>query len=111
MTIPEASGGGIGDVITALMGSKIILCGFCPEWDGYHELASVDRAEIDFVARLDDTPALAGFGKPGEEGRAAMAASVNALKAKASDYAAFNKIMQQLAKSISKSVAVEAIEC
>lgn len=111
MTIPEASGGGIGDTITALMGSKIILCGFCPEWEGYHELASVDRAEIEFVARLDETPALAGFGKPGEEGHAAAIAAVEALKTKASDHAAFTKIMGQLAKSISKSVAVEAVEC
>jgi hypothetical protein len=111
MSIPEASGGGIGDAITALMGAKIILAGFCPEWDGYHELASVDRAEIEFVARLADTPALAGFGKPGEEGHAAAVAAINALKSKASDHTAFTKIMQQLAKTISKSVAVEAVEC
>jgi len=111
MTIPEAAGGGVGDAITALMGSKVILCGFCPEWEGYHELASVDRAEIEFVARLDETPALAGFGKPGEEGHAAAVAAMEALQAKASDHAAFTKIMVQLAKSISKSVAVEAVEC
>jgi len=111
MTIPEASGGGIGDVITALMGARIIMAGFCPEWDGYHELASVDRAEIDFVATLSDTPALAGFGKPGEEGHAAAVAAINALKSKSSNPAAFTKIMEQLAKTISKSVAVEAADC
>jgi hypothetical protein len=111
MTIPEASGGGVGDVITALMGAKIILCGFCPEWEGYHELASVDRAEIQFVARLDENPALAGLGKPGEEGRSASIAAIEALNSKASDHTAFTKIMGQLAKTISKSVAVEAVGC
>jgi hypothetical protein len=93
------------------MGAKIILAGFCPEWDGYHELASVDRAEFEFVARLADTPALAGFGKPGEEGHAAAVAAINALKSKSSMSAAFTKIMEQLAKTISKSVAVEAADC
>jgi len=111
MTIPEAVGGGVGDVITAIMSNRIILCGFCPEWQGYLDLASADRAEFEFVARLGDTPALAGLGKPGEEGRAAMVASVGALKAKAADAAAFTKIMTQLAKSISKSVAVETATC
>jgi hypothetical protein len=111
MTLPEAGGGGVDDVINAIMASKVILCGFCPEWEGYYNLASVDRAEIDFVARLAETPALAGFGKPGEEGYAAQVAAVTALSARASDRAAFMKIMEQLAKTISKSVAVEAVEC
>ena len=111
MTIPEAVGGDVPDVITALLANRIILCGFCPEWQGYLDLASVDRAEFEFVARIAFTPALAGLGKSGEEGRAAMTASVNALKAMASDAAVFNKIMTQLAKTISKSAAVEAAAC
>jgi len=111
MTIPEAVGGGVSDVITALVSSRIILCGFCPEWEGYLELASADRAEFDFVATVSDTPALAGLGKPGVEGRAAMLAAVNALKAKSSNSAAFTKIMVQLAKTISKSVAAEVASC
>lgn len=89
MTTPKAAGGGIPDVITALSSNRIILCGFCPEWQGYLELSSVDRADFDFVARASDSPALAGLGKPGEEGRAAMVASVTALKTKASDSAFF----------------------
>lgn len=111
MTIPEAAGGGVPDVITAIMSNRIILCGFCPEWAGYLELASADRAEFEFVAREADSPALAGLGKPGDEGRAAMVAAVAALTAKASDGAAFTKIMIQLAKTISKSATVEAAAC
>ena len=111
MTIPEAAGGGILDVINAITTNKIILCGFCPEWQGYAELGTVGRAEIDFVVKVSDSPALAGLGKPGEEGRAAMVASVEALQAKSSDPAAFTKVMKQLAKTISTSIAAEAAAC
>jgi hypothetical protein len=83
MTIPEAFGGGIGDAIGALMCSKIEidLCGICPEWEGYYELASQPDAEIDFVARLAETPALAGFGNPLEWRKARQCAtdSINKL--------------------------------
>ena len=111
MTIPEAAGGGVPDVITAIVANRIIMCGFCPEWSGYLDLASADRAEFEFVAREADTPALAGLGKPGDEGVAAMKAAVSALKTKATDGGAFTKVMGQLAKTISKSVAAEAAAC
>lgn len=111
MTAPEAAGGGVPDVITAILANRIILCGFCPEWQGYLELASADRAEFDFVATAADTQALTGLGKPGDEGHAAMVAAVNALKTKAANATAFTKVMQQLAKTISKSVAVEVAAC
>jgi hypothetical protein len=111
MTIPEAVGGGVPDVITAILANRIILCGFCPEWQGYLDLGSADRAEFEFVPRVADTPALAGLGKPGEEGRAAMVAAVTALKAMASDAAAFTKVMRQLGASITKSAAVEVAAC
>ena len=101
MTIPEAAGGGVCDVLTAIMANRIILCGFCPEWEGYLELASADRAEFEFVARASDSPALAGLGKPGEEGRAAMVASVTALKTKFSDPATLSfAFMQRLRRVI-----------
>lgn len=111
MTIEQASGGTVADVITAIMANRIILCGFCPEWEGYFELASVDRAEFEFVATEQDTPALAGLGKAGDAGTAAQKAAAAALNAKASDGAAFTKVMQQLAKSISKSAAVDTAAC
>jgi len=114
MTIPEGAGGGVPDVLTALSSNEVILCGFCPEWSGYLELATDGRAEFEFVARESETPALAGLGKPGDEGRAAMIASVGALKAKASDSAAFTKIMTQLARTISvfcDTVAAEQAAC
>ena len=110
MTIPEAAGGGVSDVITAITTNKIILCGFCPEWSGYLELGTVDRAEIDPVVKVSEMPVLEHLGKPGDAGNAAMVASVGALRAKVSDSVAFTKIMVQLAKGISKSSAVEVAD-
>lgn len=111
MTIPEAAGGGIPDVITAITSSRIILCGFCPEWQGYLELGHLDRAEFYLVAEIAATPALAGLGKPGDEGMAAMRASVGALKAMVADSTSFTKIMVQLGKTVSKTAVIEVPEC
>ena len=108
MTIPEAAGGGISDLITRITASRVILCGFCPQYQGYLDLGTIDRCEFEYIANPSDTPALAGLGKPGEEGLAAMKASVNALKAMASNSTAFTKIMIQLAKTITKSAFVES---
>jgi hypothetical protein len=111
MTLPEAAGGGIEDVLTLLMSNRIIVCGFCPEWEGYGLLGSLDGCQINLVARIADTPALTGLGKPGEEGRAAQRVAIEALRNKAGDPAAFTKIMEQLAKTIQKSATAEAAAC
>ena len=105
---PEAAPGAtVEDVVSALMGARIVICGFVPEWQGYLELAATDRAEVNFVAKLADAPALAGLGQPGEPGRAAMNAAVSALSNTVSDTSSFKKVMAQLAKTVSKSAAVE----
>ena len=112
MTIPEATGANVWDVINALTGNKIILCGFCPEWSGYEELGSLDRAQISWVATLADTPALAGLGKPGDEGRAAQAATVNALKSRLSrgelnrGESIFYKLACELKKARARNVGI-----
>lgn len=106
-TLPEQPGATVHDVVNALMGERIVICGFVPEWDGYYDLASADRAEINFVAKKDNTPALAGLGQQGEAGRAAMNASVAALAKVVADPTSFHKVMAQLAKTISASAATE----
>jgi hypothetical protein len=111
MTIPEAAGGGVSDVITQIGQSRIIVCGFCPEWDGYLELGSLPKAQLDFTTTVAATPALAGLGKPGDEGRAAMFASVQALQQMASRKNEFTKIMEQLAKTVSKASAAAVEAC
>jgi hypothetical protein len=108
MTLTEASGGGIDDVIIRLTRAKIILCGFHPEWEGYNALGGMDKAQLLAVATVAEYPAIAGLGKDGTEGRVASEAAVNAIKSKAADPAVFSKILEQLARSLSKSVAVEA---
>ena len=110
MTIPEAKGGTVQDVVAALMGNRVILCGFVPEWEGYLELGAADKAEIEFFATIASTPALAGLGTSSPAGIAASQASVAALNAKSADSAQFAKIMAQLAKTVSKSAAVEKID-
>lgn len=107
MTIPEAAGGGLPDVKNAITGAKIILCGFCPETDKYCLLGTIGKAEFDFYVSPDKCPAIAGLGKGGEEGFAASEAAVAALASKASNTTEFTKIMEQLGKTVSKSVHTE----
>jgi hypothetical protein len=107
MTMPEAAGGTVMDVVNAIMGARIILCGFVPEWEGYYELASADKAEFDVYVTTAAQPAIAGLGQPGEAGRQAMQAAVTALNATVSNPTAFQKVMAQLAKTVTKSAAVE----
>jgi len=108
MTIPEAAGGGVGDVVNKIMSQRIVMCGFMPEWEKYEFLGGADKAEFNYVVRVADNPALAGLGKPGSEGDAASRAAVAALKNVSSDADGFRKIMVQLAKTVAKSAAVEA---
>lgn len=106
MTLAEASGGSVVDVGTGIMAKRIGLFGFVPEWEGYEALGTIDKAQVTFVATKSESPALAGLGKTGEEGRAAQKAAVSALAAKAGDPVAFGKIMEQLAKTVSKVSAL-----
>ncbi len=108
MKLPEAAGGGVSDVCTKIMSERIVLCGFVPEWHGYESLGQTDRAEINYVATIAESPALAHIDKLGSEGAAAQKVAVAALKGMAADAQGFQKIMQALAKSVVKSAAVEA---
>ena len=108
MTIPEAAGGGIQDVVNKIMAQRIVMCGFMPEWEKYEFLGGADKAEFNYVVRVADNPAIAGLGKPGSEGDAASKAAVAALKSVSADAEGFRKIMVQLAKTVAKSAAVEA---
>ena len=110
MTIPEAAGGGVADVINAINTGGFIMCGFAPEWRGYEELSTINRFEMDFVVTVSENPALAGLGKPGDEGQAAMIAAQKGLKSLAAKPDVFKKIMKQLAKTISKPVLAASAE-
>ena len=109
MTLPEASGGTVVDVITLLQNNKIKVCGFVPEWQGYEDLFGMDGSECHRVAKTSETPALSGLGQPGEAGLAAMKASVAALSALARNSEGFEKLMRQLAKTLTIEAQVEAV--
>jgi len=104
MTLPEAAGGGVADVISALMAAKIIPVGFVPEWSGYLDLAACDPSEMTAYVKVESCPAIAKLGSSREEGgEAAQAAAVQALKALSRDSEGFAKLMRQLAKTVVKS--------
>ena len=109
MTLPEASGGTVLDVITLLQNKKIKVCAFVPEWQGYEDLFGMDGAECHRVATIADAPALAGLGQPGEAGLAAMKASAAALSALSKNSEGFEKLMRQLAKTLTIEAQVEAV--
>jgi hypothetical protein len=108
ITIPEAAGGTVTDVITAITQQRILLAGFCPEWEGYLDLGSTEGCYIDFVAKLKDTPALAGFGKSQDEVKAAQMAAAAALDTATGDPAKFTKLLETLAKTLQLSVQAES---
>jgi len=107
MTLPEAAGGSVSDVISALMAAKIIPVGFVPEWSGYLDLAACDPCEMEAYVKVETCPAIANLGKSREEGgEAAMQAAIEALKGLSKDSVGFTKLMKQLVKTVQKSSTV-----
>jgi hypothetical protein len=95
MSIPEAAGGAIDDVLNAVKAAKIIIRGFCPEHEGYFSLSEIPKCSLEFVS---DTLG---------------AEAANKLAAFTQDRAKFQKTLEALAKTVSKSsddVATVAIE-
>lgn len=108
MSLPEAKGGQIQEVINRLLAAKVILCGLHPEWSGYESLGSQEKAKLTTIASTADFPAIAGLGsKVKAEADAAQKAAVEALRAKVNNTDIFIKILEQLARTLSKSVHVE----
>lgn len=107
MTLPEAAGGGVSDVISALMAAKIVPVGFVPEWPGYLDIAACDPCEMEAYVKVETCPAIANLGKSSAEGGdAAMQAATDALKALSKDSVGFTKLMKQLVKTVQKSSTV-----
>jgi AraC-like DNA-binding protein len=105
--IPEAAGGTVTDVITAIVQHRILLVGFGPEWEGYDALATADRSEFIRVAKLADTPALAGFDKSLEEVKAAQHVSMAALKVAFADPSYFSTMFTVILRGLWKARAID----
>ena len=90
MAIPEAKGGTLDDVATALQGNRIFLSVFAPDRPCFDKLAEIDKVELNVVCGPEEDPQ-AG------------------LKKYTGDKANFQKTMKMLAKSVSKSAVVERL--
>jgi hypothetical protein len=92
MSLPEAKGGTITDVFNVVNSNRIILIMIAPSMACYDELSAAQRSEyeaIELAAGESPQDALDRFTK---------------------DTANFRKVMEQLAKSISASAAVDPVD-
>lgn len=108
MSLPEAKGGQLADVLTRLERDKVILFGFHPEWEGYDVLHTLSGSCLEPVASVADFPVMASLGKDGAEGLAAHKATVNGLRAKVGDIANFTGLMEQLTRAFRRAKPIDS---
>lgn len=85
MSIPEANGGAWQDIANRCAENRIILSLFAPDRECYNDLASIQRSEYFPIGGANPQQALVDF---------------------TSDQANFQKTLEQLARSVSKSAEV-----
>ena len=90
MSIPEAKGGGMQDVANVIMGNRIILSLFAPNFEVYDRLSQIDKSEWEVVEYEGLTPQ-------------------QALEKFTADQANFRTTLKQLAASVSKSAETIAL--
>ena len=93
MSIPEAKGGTVDDIVNLCHSNKIILSIFAPEMDCYNALSAIDKSEWEAFA----------FDATDPKGAQKALAEFTANKDN------FKKTLEQLAKSVSKSAAAETL--
>ena len=90
MSLPEASGGTLEDIKNHCVNNKLLLAIFAPEMSCYDDLAAIKKAEYETISEEDEDPR-------------------DGLTRFTSDQENFNAVLEQLAKSISKSSDVEML--
>jgi len=90
MSIPEAKGGGMQDVANVIMGNRIILSLFAPNFEVYDRLSQIDKSEWEVVEYEGLSPQ-------------------QALERFTADQANFRTTLKQLAASVSKSAETVAL--
>ncbi len=90
LQIPAAKGGSLQDVANVVMGNRIILSLFAPNFEGYDRLSQIDKSEWEVVEY---------------EGLSAQ----EALQKYTADAANFRTTLKQLAASVSKSAETVAL--
>ncbi|HEV7221696.1 MAG TPA: vWA domain-containing protein [Pirellulales bacterium] len=93
MSLPEARGGTFDDVFNVVQSNRIILNIFAPDMECYNKLAEVDKSEYEAIPYDSSDP------------HGAQAA----LEKYTSDQKNFRRVMDQLAKSVSKSAETPAL--
>lgn len=90
MHLPEARGGGFDDVVNVVTANRVLLSIFAPDMECYDRLAAIDKSEYEAISVEGVGPqrALADF---------------------TSDTRNFQNALKQLAASVSKSAATEAL--
>jgi hypothetical protein len=90
MSVPAAKGGSLQDVANVVMGNRIILSLFAPNFEGYDRLSQIDKSEWEVVEYEGLSPQ-------------------EALEKFTSDPAHFRTTLKQLAASVSKSAETIAL--
>ena len=90
LSIPEARGGGLADVVNAIINNRVILSLFAPDLPGYDELSMVDKSEWEVISYPGLSPQ-------------------QALERYTADPANFKNTLRQLAASVSKSAETVAL--
>jgi hypothetical protein len=90
LQIPAAKGGSLQDVANVVMGNRIILSLFAPNFEGYDRLSQIDKSEWEVVEYEGLTPQ-------------------EALQKYTADAANFRTTLKQLAASVSKSAETVAL--
>ena len=90
MSLPEAKGGSLQDVANVVMGNRIILSLFAPNFEGYDRLSQIDKSEWEVVEYEGLSPQ-------------------EALQKFTADPAHFRTTLKQLAASVSKSAETIAL--
>ena len=90
MSIPEATGGGLPDVVNAIINNRVILSLFAPDMPGYDEMSMIDKSEWEVITYPGLSPQ-------------------EALERYTSDPENFRNTLRQLAASVSKSAETVAL--
>jgi hypothetical protein len=90
MSLPEARGGSLQDVANVIMGNRIILSLFAPNFEGYDRLSQIDKSEWEVVEFEGLSPQ-------------------EALQKFTSDPVNFRTTLKQLAASVSRSAETVAL--
>jgi len=93
MSIPEAKGGTVDDIVNLCHANRIILSIFAPEMDCFNPLSAIDKSEWEAFA----------YDKADDKGAQKALADYTANKDN------FRRTLEQLAKSVSKSAAAETL--